>query len=235
MTTGDGPEGAATAQSAKGAQPVSKQSAWHSRVTVVLADDHPIWRSGVRADLGENFQVVGEAGDATEAIAVIAETKPDLVVCDLHMPNGGGLKVARACGDTTNIVMLTVSEAERDLLDAVAAGACGYLVKSTPPQELRDGLWRAAHGEPVFSPQLASLVLGEFRRMSKAAGGVQPLSEREREVLQYVARGHTYKEIGEELFISPKTVENHVRNILGKLHLNRKQELVRYALEHGIE
>lgn len=235
MTTGDGPDREPTAQPAKGAQPGSKQSAWHSRVTVVLADDHPIWRSGVRADLGENFQVVGEAGDATEAIAVIAETNPDLVVCDLHMPNGGGLKVARACGDTTNIVMLTVSEAERDLLDAVAAGACGYLVKSTPPQELRDGLWRAAHGEPVFSPQLASLVLGEFRRMSKATGGVQPLSEREREVLQYVARGHTYKEIGEELFISPKTVENHVRNILGKLHLNRKQELVRYALEHGIE
>ena len=117
----------------------------------------------------------------------------------------------------------------------MAAGASGYLIKSTPPDELRDGLWKAAHGEPVFSPQLASLVLGEFRRMSKDSGGVQPLSEREREVLQYVARGHTYKEIGEELFISPKTVENHVRNILGKLHLNRKQELVRYALEHGIE
>jgi len=210
-------------------------SGWKSHVTVVLADDHPIWRSGVRADLGGNFRVVGEAGDATEAIEVITRTSPDLVVCDLNMPDGGGLKVAKECGERTNIVMLTVSEAERDLLDAVAAGASGYLVKSTPPAELRDALWKAAHGEPVFSPQLASLVLGEFRRMSKEAGGVQPLSEREREVLQYVARGHTYKEIGEELFISPKTVENHVRNILGKLHLNRKQELVRYALEHGIE
>lgn len=208
---------------------------WKSRVTVVLCDDHPIWRSGVRADLGENFDVVGEAGDATEAVEVITRTKPDLVVCDLNMPNGGGLKVAKECGNQSNIVMLTVSEAERDLLDAVAAGASGYLVKSTPPDELRQALWKAAHGEPVFSPQLASLVLGEFRRMSKQAGGVQPLSDREREVLQYVARGHTYKEIGEELFISPKTVENHVRNILGKLHLNRKQELVRYALEHGIE
>jgi DNA-binding NarL/FixJ family response regulator len=128
-----------------------------------------------------------------------------------------------------------VSEAERDLLDAVAAGASGYLVKSTPPEELRRELWKAAQGEPVFSPALAGLVLGEFRRMAKTAGGVQPLSEREREVLQYVARGHSYREIGDELFISPKTVENHVRNILGKLHLNRKQELVRYALEHGIE
>lgn len=208
---------------------------WKSHVTVVLADDHPIWRSGVRADLGENFRIVGEAGDAIEAIDVIRKTEPDVVICDLNMPNGGGLKVARECGEMTNIVMLTVSEAERDLLDAVAAGASGYLVKSTAPEELRTALWSAAQGEPVFSPALAGLVLGEFRRMSKTAGGVQPLSEREREVLQYVARGHSYKEIGEQLFIAPKTVENHVRNILGKLHLNRKQELVRYALEHGIE
>ncbi len=204
-------------------------------VRVVLADDHPIWRSGVRTDLGSNFHVVGEAGDADEAIDVIRSTKPDLVVCDLHMPNGGGIKVAKTCGEDTRIVMLTVSEAERDLLDAVAAGAVGYLVKSTPPEELRQGLWRAAHGDPVFSPSLASLVLGEFRRLAKASGPVQPLSDREREVLQYVARGHTYREIGEQLFIAEKTVENHVRNILGKLHLNRKQELVRYALEHGIE
>ncbi len=206
-----------------------------SHVTVVLADDHPIWRSGVRADLGESFHVVAEASDANEAIAAIEKHKPDLVVCDLNMPHGGGIKVAKTCGDDTNIVMLTVSEAERDLLDAVAAGANGYLVKSTPPDELRSELWKAAKGEPVFSPALASLVLGEFRKMSKASGAAQPLSDREREVLQYVARGHTYKEIGEGLFISPKTVENHVRNILGKLHLNRKQELVRYALEHGIE
>jgi DNA-binding NarL/FixJ family response regulator len=204
-------------------------------VRVVVADDHPIWRSGLRADLGSNFHVVGEAGDADEAIAVIADTKPDLVVCDLNMPGGGGLKVARTCGESTRIVMLTVSEQERDLLDAVAAGATGYLVKSTAPDELRHQLWRAAHGEPVFSPALASLVLGEFRRMAKAAGPTQPLSEREREVLQYVARGHTYREIGEQLFIAEKTVENHVRNILGKLHLNRRQELVRYALEHGID
>jgi DNA-binding NarL/FixJ family response regulator len=206
-----------------------------SAVRVVLCDDHPIWRSGVRADLGETFHVVGEAGDADEAVEVIGRTKPDLVVCDLNMPNGGGLKVAKTCGETTRIVMLTVSEAERDLLDAVAAGAVGYLVKSTPPDELRSALWRAAQGEPVFAPALAALVLGEFRRLAKASGPVQPLSDREREVLQYVARGHTYREIGEELFIAEKTVENHVRNILGKLHLNRKQELIRYALDHGIE
>ena len=206
-----------------------------SHVKVVLADDHPIWRDGVRSDLGELFHVVGEASDADEAIEAIRSTTPDLVVCDLHMPGGGGIKVAKTCGEETRIVMLTVSEAERDLLDAVAAGAIGYLVKSTPPEELRQGLWRAAHGDPVFSPSLASLVLGEFRRLAKASGPVQPLSDREREVLQYVARGHTYREIGEQLFIAEKTVENHVRNILGKLHLNRKQELIRYALEHGIE
>jgi DNA-binding NarL/FixJ family response regulator len=204
-------------------------------IRVVLADDHPIWRTGVRADLGENFHVVGEAGTADEAIEAVRTHRPDLLVCDLNMPGGGGLKVARACGEETAIVMLTVSEAERDLLDAVAAGAQGYLLKSTPPDELRNELWKAAHGEPVFSPALAALLLGEFRRMAKDAGPVQPLSDREREVLQYVARGHTYKEIGEELFIAEKTVENHVRNILNKLHLNRRNELIRYALEHGIE
>ncbi len=206
-----------------------------NHVRVVLCDDHPIWRSGVRADLGENFLVVSEAGDAIEAIAAIKEHRPDLVVCDLHMPNGGGIAVAKECGDDTNIVMLTVSESERDLLDAVAAGANGYLVKSTPPEELRNRLWAAAKGEPVFSPALAGLVMGEFRKLAKASGGTQPLSDREREVLQYVARGHKYKEIGEELFISAKTVENHVRNILKKLHLSRKQELIRYALDHNIE
>ena len=204
-------------------------------VRVVLADDHPIWRSGVRADLSDGFEVVGEASDAKEAVAVIRDTLPDIVVCDLHMPDGGGIAVAKACGEETKIVILTVSEAERDLLDAVAAGAVGYLVKSTPGPELREQLLRAVGGDVVFSPALAALVLGEFRRMAKASSGTQPLSDREREVLQLVARGHTYKQIGAELFIAEKTVENHVRNILGKLHLSRKQELIRYALEHGID
>ena len=204
-------------------------------ISVVLADDHPIWRDGVRGDLGDAFRVVGEAGTADEAIAVIRSTRPDLVVCDLNMPGGGGIKVARACGGETRIVMLTVSERERDLLDAVAAGAIGYLVKSTPGPELRAALGRAAAGEPVFSPALAALVLGEFRRMSRTATGSNPLSEREREVLLLVARGHTYREIGAQLYIAEKTVENHVRNILGKLRLTRKQELIRYAVDHGLE
>jgi DNA-binding NarL/FixJ family response regulator len=204
-------------------------------VRVVVADDHEIWRTGLRNDLGQNFHVVGEAANATEAIAVIRQQKPELVLCDLHMPDGGGLKVATECADETVVVILTVSEAERDLLDAVAAGAAGYLVKSIGSNELRNALWKAVDGEPVFSPQLAALVLGEFRRMRSDHQPVEALSTREREVLQHVARGHTYAEIGEELYISPKTVENHVRNILKKLRLNRKQELIRYAVEHGIE
>jgi DNA-binding NarL/FixJ family response regulator len=151
------------------------------------------------------------------------------------MPDGGGIAVVKACASQTRIVMLTVSELEQDLLDAVAAGAVGYLLKSTPGPDLVAALRRAAGGEPVFSPALASLVLGEFRRLRNAAGESQPLSPREREVLQLVARGHSYREIGAELFIAEKTVENHVRNILGKLQLNRRHELIRFALDHGIE
>ncbi len=204
-------------------------------VRVVVADDHPIWRSGIRADLGENFHVVGDAGDAPETIAVVEKVKPDLVLCDLQMPKGGGIAVVKACAETVPVVILTVSEAERDLLDAVAAGAMGYLLKSSDPDELRSALWKAAQGEPVFSPSLAGLVLREFRRMTDRSGPTEALSDREREVTQHVARGHTYKEIGEELHISPKTVENHVRNILGKLRLNRRQELIRYAVDHGLD
>jgi DNA-binding NarL/FixJ family response regulator len=212
-----------------------KAAARRPPVRVVLADDHPVWRDGVRADLGPGFEVVGEAGDADEAIGVVKELRPDLLVCDVQMPGGGGLAVVRACAGLTRIVMLTVSEQERDLLDAVAAGAVGYLTKATPAGELRDALRRAAAGEPVFSASLAMLVLGEFRRLAKQATGTNPLTEREREVLQHVARGYPYREIGERLHIAPKTVENHVRNILDKLQLSRRQELVRYAIEHGIE
>jgi DNA-binding NarL/FixJ family response regulator len=201
---------------------------------VVLADDHAVLRAGLRSELGNGFQVVGEADDAEGAIDVINGRKPDLVVCDLHMPRGGGLAVVRACATIAPIVILTVSEAERDLLDAVAAGAAGYLLKTTPTDELRREFVRAAKGEPVFSPSLAALVLGEFRRLAKTAGA-NPLSDREREVLQLVARGHPYARIGTDLGISAKTAENHVRNILGKLHLTRRADLVRYAVEHGID
>lgn len=205
-------------------------------VRVVVADDHHIWRSGIRADLGDRFDVVGEAEDAPSAIEVVRDVAPDLVLCDLHMPGGGGIAVAGAVAAEAPVVILTVSESERDVLDAVAAGAVGYLVKSTRPEELRDALLRAAAGEPVFSPQLAALLIGEYRRLARSGGetATLPLSEREREVLAHVARGQSYRAVGEALFISPKTVENHVRNIMAKLHLGRRHELVRWAVDHGI-
>lgn len=207
-------------------------------IRVVIADDHHIWRSGLRVDLGDGFEVVGESEDAATAIERIDTTRPDLALVDLHMPGGGGLAVVRACAASTPIVVITVSEAERDLLDAVANGAVGYLVKSTRPDELRAALRRAAAGEPVFSPQLAALVLSEFRRLSSTrearSDDAASLTPREREVLGHVARGHSYARIGDELFISAKTVENHVRNILAKLHLSRRHELIRWAVERGI-
>jgi len=205
-----------------------------SPIRTVLADDHAIVRSGLRGELGDRFEIVGEADDAEGAIDVINARRPDLVVSDLHMPRGGGLAVVQSCATICPIVILTVSEAERDLLDAVAAGAAGYLLKTAPVEEVREALVAAAGGEPVFSPSLAALVLGEFRRMAKATDS-NPLTERERDVLQLVARGHTYKEIGVDLSISPKTAENHVRNILGKLHLSRRSDLVRYAVRHGLD
>lgn len=204
-------------------------------ITVAVADDHAIWRTGVTTDLGDGFEVVGEAPDAPGAIELVRERRPDVLLCDLHMPGGGGIAVARAVGDATRVVMLTVSEAERDLLDAVGAGAVGYLVKSTSPEDLRSAVRTAAAGEPVFSPALAALVLAEFRTLARSnRSGGAVLTEREREVLQLVGRGHPYREIAGELFISEKTVENHVRNILAKLHLNRRHELVRYAADHDI-
>ena len=205
-------------------------------LTIVVADDHPIVAAGLRGDLGEGFRIVAEASDATEAIRLIEEHRPDLAIVDVQMPGGGGATVAARCGAHTPIVMLSASEAERDVLEAVAAGAVGYLPKTTPTAELRDALRRAAAGEPVFPPQLAALLVGEFRRLARTAGTTtNPLSEREREVLALVARGNTYKQAAERLYISPRTVENHVRNILDKLHLSRREDLIRYATEHGLD
>jgi DNA-binding NarL/FixJ family response regulator len=206
-------------------------------IRVVVADDHPIWRSGIRADLGDRFVVVGEGFDAASTVRAVHETSPDLVLCDLHMPGGGGQTVVEQVAGDVPVVILTVSEAESDLLDAVAAGAVGYLLKSTPPEQLRDALVCAAGGEPVFTPQLAALLIGEFRRLAvdnPVGPKANPLSPREREVLAQVARGSSYRAVGENLHISAKTVENHVRNIMAKLHLHRRHELVRWAVDHGI-
>ena len=204
-------------------------------IRVVLADDHAVVRAGLRAELGDGFDVVGEADDAEGAIDVITARRPDLVVCDLHMPRGGGLHVVERCATVCPIVILTVSEAERDLLDAVAAGAAGYLLKTAPTDEVRDALVRGSGGRAGV---LAVARRPRARRVpppGAATTDASPLTEREREVLQLVARGHRYAEIGDELSISPKTAENHVRNILGKLHLTRRSDLVRYAVRHGID
>lgn len=202
-------------------------------IRIVVADDHPVTLSGLRADLGDAFEVVGEAADAASAIAAIRATAPDVAAIDLRMPNGGGLAVARACGELTKIVMLTAHDAERDVLDAIASGAVGYVLKTATAEELRDALRRAAASQPVFSAALAGLVMGEFRRLARAAGA-DPLTPRERQVLTHVARGSSYKQVGAALGISPKTVDNHVRNLLAKLRLSRKDELIRYAVDHDL-
>jgi len=194
-----------------------------------------VWRAGVGPALGEGFTVLAEAEDAADATEAIRRERPDVALIDLHMPGGGGIAVVEACADVCPIVIVTVSSAERDLLDAVSVGAVGYLLKTATPDELRDACRAAAAGEPVFSPTLAALVMGEFRRLAKAAEPADALTAREREVLSYVARGWTYKKTGEALFISAKTVENHVRNILAKLHLTRRDDLVRFAITHGLD
>lgn len=202
---------------------------------VLVADDHAIWRAGLRNELGEGIVVVAEAADAQEAIAAVGEHKPDLVLCDLEMPGGGGMAVVRACADQVPVVMLSVSEAERHVLDCVACGAVGYLSKSTTGADLTRALMAAAAGEPVFSPGLAVLVLAELRRMQDAEQAGQGLSEREREVLILVARGHTYRQIGERLHIATKTAENHLRRVLVKLQLTRREEAVRFVIRQGLD
>ncbi len=208
-----------------------------SKIKVLVADDHAVWRSGMRAELGEAFWVVGEAEDAPTAIEMARSLQPDVVAADLRMPDGGGLRVAAELSDEFPVVILTVSEAHDDLLAAIGAGAVGYLVKSSTVAEIGAGLAAASRGEPVFSASLAALVLGDFTRVAKTPDGkpVKALSPREREVLRLVARGSTYRAVGEELFIAERTVENHVRNILEKLRLNRRDELIRWAAKRGLD
>ncbi|MFP5320323.1 MAG: response regulator [Acidimicrobiia bacterium] len=208
-----------------------------ARIKVLVADDHAVWRSGMRAELGEAFWVVGEAEDAATAIRLAKQLQPDVVAADLRMPEGGGLRVAAELSDEVPVVILTVSETHDDLLEAIGAGAVGYLVKSSTVAEIGAGLAAAARGEPVFSASLAALVLGDFARAARTPDGkpVKALSAREREVLRLVARGLTYRTVGEELYIAERTVENHVRNILVKLRLNRRDELIRWAAKRGLD
>ncbi len=207
---------------------------------VVVVDDHPMWRDGVRADLEADgrSRVVGEAASADEAITVVEGARPDVVLIDLNMPGLPGTVAIQRIAERvpgTRMLVLSASAAEADVLAAVKAGASGYLLKSATGDELVDAVQQVAAGEPVFSPSLAALVLGEFRRVASGGDREQDLTERETEVLRHVARGYTYREIADRLVISVRTVQNHVQSILAKLQLRGRYELMRYAIHRGLD
>ncbi|MGW0229121.1 response regulator [Actinopolymorpha singaporensis] len=212
-------------------------------IRVMVVDDHPMWRGAVSSDLQQaGFEVVAEAGAGDEALRRAEATRPDVVVLDLQIPVLGGVEVTRrlAEGDSrVRVLILSASAEQLDVLAAVKAGAAGYLVKSASREELLDAVRRTAAGDAVFTPGLAGLVLGEFRRLSGASRAAEPvapqLTERETEVLRLVAKGLSYKDIADRLVLSHRTVQNHVQNTLRKLQLHNRVELVRYALESGLD
>lgn len=207
-------------------------------LTVVVADDHPIWRDAVERDLAAaGLRVVGVAGDGDKAVRVCAATRAQVLVCDLQMPGLSGVEVTRqVVPGGTRVLVLSASGEQQDVLEAVKAGATGYLVKSASAAELLDAVRRTAAGDAVFTAGLAGLVLGEYRRMANgpAEDGTPRLTERETEVLRLVAKGLTAKQVAERLVLSHRTVENHVQNTLVKLQLHNRAQLVRYALERGL-
>jgi DNA-binding NarL/FixJ family response regulator len=204
-------------------------------VRIVLVDDHRMFRSGVRAELGDAVEVVGEAEDAQSAVAVISETRPQVVLLDVHLPGGGGRAILEAlAGELSDVrfLALSVSDAPEDVISVIRAGARGYVTKSITGPELADAIRRVADGDVVFSPRLAGFVLDAFAATTDVATvdeDLDRLSQREREVLRLIARGYTYKEVGKALFISVKTVETHVSAVLRKLQLSNRHELTRWA------
>lgn len=209
-------------------------------VRVVVADDHPMWRDAVARDLVDaGLDVVATAHDGRSALARTRATEPDVLVLDLHLPALSGSQVCAALGAAgiaTHVLVLSASGDPQDVLDAVKAGALGYLVKSAGREEFIAAVRATAAGEPVFTPSLAGLVLGEFRRSPTTDDRPIPeLTERETEILKYVATGMGYKQIAALLFLSHRTVQNHVQNIFGKLHLRNRVELALFALERGID
>jgi DNA-binding NarL/FixJ family response regulator len=207
---------------------------------VVLVDDHRMFRTGVRAELGESVEVVGEAQDVDSAVAVIAATRPDVVLLDVHLPGGNGQEVVRRClasGVETRFLALSVSDAAEDVIAVIRAGARGYVTKSITGPELADAVRRVAGGDAVFSPRLAGFVLDAFAGSPDAPvvdAELDRLSQREREVLRLIARGYAYKEVARELFISVKTVETHVSAVLRKLQLSNRHELTVWATDRRL-
>lgn len=210
------------------------------QLRVLVVDDHPIWRDGVSRDLeAAGYAVCGTAGEGARAIGIAKATRPDVVLLDLNLPDMSGVDVARALTaeqPPPRILVLSASGERQDVLDAMTAGATGYLLKSASMSELLDAVGRVAGGDAVFTPGLAGLVLGEYRRLATApADDIPQLTERETEVLRLVAKGLTYPQIAERLVLSVRTVQNHVQSTLTKLQLHNKAQLVRYALEQGLE
>ncbi|AXT84071.1 DNA-binding response regulator [Aeromicrobium sp. A1-2] len=202
---------------------------------VAIVDDHAMFRTGVRAEIHGPADVVAEAEDVDSAVKVIAETKPDVVLLDVHMPGGGGLEVIRRLHlrhPDIKFLALSVSDAAEDVIGIIRAGARGYVTKNISGPELLDAINRVAAGDAVFSPRLAGFVLDAFAGTIEVAQideEIDRLTEREREVMRLIARGYAYKEVAKELFISIKTVETHVSSVLRKLQLSSRHELTRWA------
>jgi DNA-binding NarL/FixJ family response regulator len=205
---------------------------------VVLVDDHRMFRTGVRAELGDGVNIVGEAEDVDSAVAVIGATKPDVVLLDVHLPGGGGRTVLERCATLTDVkfLALSVSDAAEDVIGVIRGGARGYVTKTITGPELVKAIRRVADGDAVFSPRLAGFVLDAFAATDVPAidEELDRLTQREREVMRLIARGYTYKEVAKELFISVKTVETHVSAVLRKLQLSSRYELTRWASDRRL-
>ncbi|WP_316520809.1 response regulator transcription factor [Kitasatospora brasiliensis] len=213
-------------------------------VRVMVVDDHPMWRDAVSRDLAEaGLDVVATAGDGEEAVRRARACTPQVVVLDLNLPGLPGAEVCRqvvAHDPGVRVLVLSASGEHQDVLEAVKSGATGYLLKSAGREELLDAVRRTAVGDAVFTPGLAGLVLGEFRRLAAepapaSAPAAPQLTARETEVLRLVAKGLSYRQIADRLVLSHRTVQNHVQNTLGKLQLHNRVELVRYAIEQGLD
>jgi DNA-binding NarL/FixJ family response regulator len=207
-------------------------------VRVVIVDDHRLFRAGVRSELGREVEIVGEAGSVEDAVPLIKETDPDVVLLDVHLPDGGGQGVIAAVAPErpgVHFLALSVSDAPEDVIAVIRAGARGYVTKSISGEELTDAVRRIAEGDAVFSPRLAGFVLDAFRTDELGSDAeLDQLTAREREVLQLIARGYRYKEIAARLHLSVKTIESHVSAVLRKLQLSSRHELTRWAAQRRL-
>lgn len=207
-------------------------------IRVLVVDDHAMFRSGVRQEIQDHVEIIGEASSVDEAIEMINKLKPQVVLLDVHMPGGGGEKVIRSSRSADTVFLaLSVSDAAEDVISVIRAGARGYVTKNISGPDLVEAITRVSTGDAVFSPRLAGFVLDAFApRMEVATADedLDRLSERERDVMRLIARGYSYKEVGKELFISVKTVETHMSNVLRKLQLSSRHELTRWANERRL-